>query len=80
MKSTKNGIVVLVVVINLQDEPVHLKKTYWILYHQQCDRLVIVPSVPEVVRPKMVCQSKDTPHQEVVLSGLLMTSAFMLDK
>lgn len=80
MKSTKNGIVTLVVVINLQDELVPSKKIYWILYHLQCDRLVIAPSVPEVVRQKMVCQSKDMLHQEVVLNGPLMTSTFMLDK
>lgn len=80
MKSTKNGVVPLVVVINLQDELVRLKKTYWILYHQPCDHLVIVPSVPGVVHQKMVWQSKDMLHQEVVLSGLLMTLTFMLDK
>lgn len=80
MKSTKNGIVTLVVVINLQDELVHLKKICWILYHLQCDRLAIVPSVPGVVLQKMDCQSKDMLHQEVVLSGPLMTSTFMLDK
>jgi len=80
MKSTKNGIVTLVVVINLQDELVRLKKIYWILYHQQCDRLVIVPLAPEVVLQKMVCQSKDMLHLEVVLSGPLMISTLMLDK
>jgi len=80
MKSTKNGIVTLVVVINLQDELVRLKKIYWILYHQQCDRLVIVPSALEVVLRKMVCQSKDMLHLEVVLSGPLMISTLMLDK
>lgn len=80
MKSTKNGIVTLVVVINLQDELVHSKKTYWILFHQQCDHLVIVLSVPEVVHQKMVCPSKDMHHQEVALSVPLMTLTFMLDK
>lgn len=79
MKSTKNGIVTLVVVTNLQDELVHSKKIYWILY-QQCGHLAIVPSVREVVHPKMVYQSKDMPHQVVALSDPLMTSIFMFDK
>jgi len=80
MKSTKNGIVTLVGVINLQDVLGHSKKIYWILFHQQCDHLVIVPSVPEVVHQKMVCQSKDMHHREVVQNDLLTTLTFMLDK
>lgn len=80
MKSTKNGIVTLVAVINLQDELVHSKKTYWILFHQQCDHPVIVLLVLEVVHQKMVCPSKDMHHQEVVLSVPLMTLTFTLDK
>lgn len=79
MKSTKNGIVTLAVVINLQDELVRSKKICWILY-QQCDHLVIAQSVPGVVHQKMVCQSKDMPHQGVVLSDPLMILTFMLDK
>jgi len=79
MKSIKNGTVILVVVINLQEEPDRSKKIYWRLY-QQCDHLVIVLLIPEVDRRKMVYQSKDMLHQEVALSDLLMTSTFMLDK
>lgn len=79
MKNLKNGIIILVVVINLQDELVHLKKTYWIL-SQQCDHPVIVPLVPEVVPRKMVCRNKDMHHREVVLSDPLTTLTFTLDK
>lgn len=79
MKNTKNGIITLVVVINLQDELVHSKKIYWILY-QQCDHLVIVLSILEVVHQKMVYQSKDMLHQKVVPKDHLMTSPFMLNK
>lgn len=80
MKSTKNGIVTLVAEINLQDELVHLKRIYWILYHQPCDHLVIVLSVPEVDHLKMVCRNKDMLRQEVALSDPLMTLTFMSDK
>lgn len=80
MKSTKNGIVTLAVVINSQDELVHSKKIYWILFHQQCDHLVIVLSVPEMVHLKMVCPNKDMHHQEVTRSIPLMTLTFTLDK
>lgn len=79
MKSTKNGITTLAVVINLLDELVRSKKIYWILY-QQCDHPAIVPSIPEAVRPKMVYQSKGMPRQEVALSDPLMTLTFMFDK
>jgi hypothetical protein len=80
VKSTKNGIITLVVEINLREELVLLKKIYWILYHQPCDHLVIVPSVPEVDHLKMVCQNKDMLRQEVALNVPLMTLTFMLDK
>lgn len=80
MKSTKNGILTLVVEINSQDELVHLKKIYWILYHRPCDHLVTVPSVPGVDHLKMVCKNKDMLHQEVALSDLLTTLTFMSDK
>lgn len=79
MKSIKNGIITSAVAINLQDELVRSKKIYSILY-RQCDHLVIVLSVPEVVHRKTVCLNKDTLHQEVVLSDHLMTSTFMFDK
>lgn len=80
MKNSKNGIITLVVEINLPDELVHSKKTLWILY-QQCDHLVIVVQlVPEVVRRKMVCRSKDMLRQEVVPNDLSTTLIFMLDK
>lgn len=80
MKSSKSGIITLVVVINLQDELVHSKKTFGILY-QRCDHLVIVVhSVPEVVHQKMVWQSKDMLRREVVLNDPSMTLTFLLDK
>lgn len=80
VKSTKNGIVTLVVEINSQEGLVHSKKIYWILYHRPCDHLVIVPSVPEVDHLKMVCLNKDMLHLEVALNVPLMTLIFMLDK
>lgn len=79
MKNSKNGIATLLVVINLQDELVHLKKIYWILY-QQCGRLVIILSILEVFHQKMACQSKDMLHQKVVPNGPLTTLPFMLNK